>query len=72
MKPTARHRRRILTTREVAELFHVSPRTARRWASSGKLHAARTLGGPWWFDRDHAERAQRERFLWPYQGNLMT
>jgi len=47
----------------VADLFHVTERTARRWAKSGRLHAARTLDGPWWFDRDHAEQAQRERML---------
>lgn len=64
MKPAER-RRRILTAEEVADLFHVSPRTARRWATTGQLRAAHTLGGPWWFDRNHAEQAQQEHIVRP-------
>ena len=35
----------ILTPALVAELFAVSPRTARRWANSGALPSFRTVGG---------------------------
>jgi len=36
---------RLLTPGEVAEMFHVDPKTVSRWANSGKLSSARTLGG---------------------------
>lgn len=36
--------RRLLTEREVADIFTVSPRTVRRWASAGELTAIR-IGG---------------------------
>jgi excisionase family DNA binding protein len=36
--------RRLLTGREVAELFGVSPRTVRRWATAGDLDSVR-IGG---------------------------
>lgn len=35
----------LLTMGEVAQIFRVSPKTVSRWASAGKLHAVRTLGG---------------------------
>ena len=35
----------LLTMGEVAQIFRVSPKTVSRWASTGKLHAVRTLGG---------------------------
>ena len=34
-----------LTTAEVAEILHVSPKTVTRWAREGKLPHSRTLGG---------------------------
>jgi excisionase family DNA binding protein len=34
-----------LTTAEVAEALHVSPKTVTRWAREGKLPHSRTLGG---------------------------
>ena len=34
-----------LTTAEVADLLHVSPKTVTRWAREGKLPHSRTLGG---------------------------
>jgi len=36
--------RRLLTEREVADIFTVSPRTVRRWATAGELTAIR-IGG---------------------------
>lgn len=36
---------RMLTPAEVAESFHVNPKTVTRWAQEGKLTARRTLGG---------------------------
>lgn len=35
----------LLTPAEVAELFHVDPKTVTRWANLGKLHALVTPGG---------------------------
>lgn len=35
----------LLTPREVASLFRVTPKTITRWAEAGKLPAIRTLGG---------------------------
>jgi len=35
----------LLTPAEVAEIFHVNPKTVTRWARAGKLSAVRTLGG---------------------------
>jgi len=34
-----------LTSSEVAELLHVSPKTIGRWAKEGKLPFLKTLGG---------------------------
>jgi excisionase family DNA binding protein len=36
---------RLLSPREVADLFRVDPKTVTRWAQSGKLASIRTLGG---------------------------
>ena len=36
---------RLLTPREVADLFRVDPKTVTRWAQAGKLGSIRTLGG---------------------------
>ena len=35
----------LLTPAEVAQMFHVSPKTVTRWARSGRISAVRTLGG---------------------------
>jgi len=35
----------LMTPKEVAQRFHVNPKTVTRWAKSGKLTAIRTLGG---------------------------
>ena len=34
-----------LKTSEAARRLHVSPKTVARWASEGRLHHRRTLGG---------------------------
>ena len=36
----------LLSPGEVAELFHVPPKTVSRWAKQGRLPSIRTLGGP--------------------------
>ena len=36
---------RLLSPGEVAELFHVNPKTVSRWAKQGRLPSIRTLGG---------------------------
>jgi len=35
----------LLIPKEVAQRFHVNPKTVTRWAKAGKLTAIRTLGG---------------------------
>ena len=35
----------LLTPKEVAQRFHVNPKTVTRWTKAGKLTAIRTLGG---------------------------
>ena len=35
----------LMTPKEVAQRFHVNPKTVSRWAKAGKLTAIRTLGG---------------------------
>ena len=35
----------LLTPKEVAQRFHVNPKTVTRWAKAGKLTPIRTLGG---------------------------
>lgn len=41
----ADHEDELLTPGEVARLFGVDPKTVTRWATAGKLHPLRTLGG---------------------------
>jgi excisionase family DNA binding protein len=36
---------RLLTPKEVAELFRVDPKTVTRWAVAGRLGSIRTPGG---------------------------
>lgn len=38
-------RAELLTPAEVAQMFHVDPKTVTRWAQAGKLSYMRTLGG---------------------------
>ena len=47
----------LLTPKEVAQRFHVNPKTVTRWAKAGKLTAIRTLGG----DRRYRESEVLER-----------
>jgi excisionase family DNA binding protein len=35
----------LMTPKEVAQRFHVNPKTVTRWAKAGKLTSIRTLGG---------------------------
>jgi excisionase family DNA binding protein len=41
-----------LSTCELARLFNISEKTARRWALRGEMGAYRTPGGSWRFRRD--------------------
>lgn len=45
----------LMTPAEVAEAFHVDPKTVTRWAKAGKLSAIRTLGGHRRFRRAEVE-----------------
>jgi PTS system nitrogen regulatory IIA component len=55
----------LLTTREVAFILKVSPRTVRLWAECSEIPALR-VGGPWRFRRDEfnrwLERRARQHF----------
>jgi excisionase family DNA binding protein len=42
----------VLTTRDLARLFRVSPRTVTNWAAQGRLRAVQTAGGHYRFDAD--------------------
>ncbi|HZQ28480.1 MAG TPA: cobalamin-dependent protein [Acidimicrobiales bacterium] len=42
----------LLTTRDLARLFQVSPRTVTNWAAQGRLRAVQTAGGHYRFDPD--------------------
>lgn len=46
----------LLTSSEVAEIFHVDPKTVVRWADAKKLSTVRTLGG----HRRYIEREVRD------------
>lgn len=48
-------RREYLTVSEVADLFHVSPKTVVRWANDGRLPYMATLGGHRRFPRADVE-----------------
>lgn len=50
----------LMTIKDVAELFQVSPKTIRRWIKSGDLPAAR-LGNQWRIDGADAKRFFVER-----------
>lgn len=51
---------RYVSTAEVAQMLHVSPKTVTRWASLGKLPHMRTLGGHRRFSTATVERIARE------------
>lgn len=44
-----------LTPQEVADIFHVDPKTVARWARSGKLDFTTTLGGHRRYFREQVE-----------------
>jgi excisionase family DNA binding protein len=50
----------LMTTKEVAQLFRVDPKTITRWARTGKLKCVRTLGGHRRFKRSEVENAFKE------------
>lgn len=47
----------LMTTREVAQLFRVDPKTVTRWAATGKLKCLKTLGGHRRFRREDIDLA---------------
>lgn len=47
----------LLTPAEVADLFHVDPKTVGRWAAKGRLRSVRTPGGHRRFLRSEVEAA---------------
>jgi excisionase family DNA binding protein len=51
---------KYLTTRQVAEVFHVHPNTVVVWANEGRLPVVRTAGGHRRFDPAEVE-ALREK-----------
>lgn len=60
----AEHRRSarrhpLMVTREVAELFRVTPTTVIRWAEKGRITCSRTIGGHRRFPRDEIEELAR-------------
>lgn len=52
---------RYLTTREVAELYRLSPATVNRWRKAGKLPAIELSTGVIRFDSEQLEVLVRER-----------
>ncbi len=49
-----------LAAQEVADIFHVSPKTVSRWAKQGKLPCMRTLGGHRRYPADQIEALAKE------------
>lgn len=49
--------RELMTTKELAELYRVNPRTVHRWIKDGKIKGTRTLGGHHRFYKDEVEAA---------------
>lgn len=43
--PQSSEEREILSTKQVAKLFKVDPKTVTRWAEEGRVPYFRTLGG---------------------------
>ncbi|RKN37680.1 helix-turn-helix domain-containing protein [Micromonospora endolithica] len=52
-----------MTTREVATLFGVHPKTVLRWVNSGTLVAGRTVGGHLRFARGAVREKLAERHI---------
>lgn len=52
---------KLLTPRQVAELFAVDPKTVTRWAQNGKLPTIRTIGGHRRFRQSVIEALVTER-----------
>lgn len=50
----------MYTTREVAEMFKVDPKTVKRWIYSGKLKAIRTPGGHYRVTEKSVKELQKE------------
>lgn len=50
-----------LTPQEVADIFHVDPKTVARWARSGKLDFTTTLGGHRRYSRSQIEALAASR-----------
>ena len=50
----------LLTPAEVAQMFHVDPKTVTRWAQPGKLSYMRTLGGHRRYHRHEVDELLRE------------
>jgi len=53
--------KRLLSRREVAAIFGVSPHTVYRWAREGRLPVFMTLGGRRRYPADEILRLARER-----------
>jgi excisionase family DNA binding protein len=49
-----------LTTRQVAEIFHVHPNTVVAWANAGRLPAIRTAGNHRRFDPEAVEALRQQ------------
>jgi excisionase family DNA binding protein len=58
----------FLTVSQVAAMFGVNPKTARRWGASGKLEASRDGGGAYLFRRDQCEALRRGEAWAPAAG----
>jgi excisionase family DNA binding protein len=58
---TTRSPEKILTPRDVADLFSVDPKTVTRWAQAGKLPYFKTLGGHRRFRQSVVEALMAER-----------
>lgn len=50
----------LIKPQEVADMFHVDPKTVARWANAGKLRITRTLGGHRRYHRAEVEALRRE------------
>jgi excisionase family DNA binding protein len=61
----------LLTTREVAGIFHVHPNTIRRWCAQGKIKSFRTgTGGRRQFKREDVAIAFLEKSIQSYLKTL--
>jgi excisionase family DNA binding protein len=60
-EPTVADARRMLSRRDVAALFGVSPHTIYRWAREGRLPVVMTLGGRRRYPADEIARLVHEQ-----------